>query len=193
MGGALKIKNYLEDFSYKREENIMKNIYMPIVILLIILIKLSAASAEEIRFGILSHDVGANLKQRHEKEYNANIEYLFSNNYVFLLATPHIGTSLNTKGYTNSLYTGLTWHFDFTKKIFIEASFGGAIHNGNLKTSLKKRALGSRLLFRESFCLGVKVAEKHDISIMVDHMSNAGLVKPNPGLTDFGLRYGYKI
>jgi hypothetical protein len=171
----------------------IKRIWVPIILLLIGLIKLSEACGEEIRFGILSHDVGANLKQRYEKGFNVNLEYLFNNKHRFFLATPHLGASINARGYTNSLYTGLTWHFDFSEKIFIEASFGGAIHNGNLKTSLKKRALGSRLLFRESFSVGVQANEKQAISVMIDHMSNAGLVKPNPGFTDIGIRYGYKI
>jgi lipid A 3-O-deacylase len=75
----------------------------------------------------------------------------------------------------------------------VEASLGISINNAEKKISKKRRGLGSNLLFRESFSLGYKLSEIHSISLMIDHVSSADIVKPNPGLTDIGIRYGYKF
>ncbi|MCC8372334.1 MAG: acyloxyacyl hydrolase [Rickettsia endosymbiont of Pseudomimeciton antennatum] len=154
--------------------------------------------ADEIRIGILKHDINVRLKHRYEKGYDVNLEYLFGEKYEFLRGYPHIGADINNSKYASSVYTGLTWHFDMMESIFCEVSLGGAIHNGELKKSekqraLRKRPLGSRLLFRESVSLGVKLNEIHAITLILDHISNADIVKPNAGLTNLGIRYGFKF
>lgn len=63
----------------------------------------------------------------------------------------------------------------------------------NVKKTAKKRALGSNILFRESLSAGFRFAKIHSLTIMIDHMSSADISKPNPGLTDIGLRYGYRF
>ncbi|WP_375319003.1 acyloxyacyl hydrolase [Candidatus Tisiphia endosymbiont of Oplodontha viridula] len=154
--------------------------------------------ADEIRIGILKHDINVRFKHRYEKGCDFNFEYLLGENYKLLRGYPHIGADINNGRYASSVYTGLTWRFDITESMFWEISIGGAIHNGELKKSpeqraLKKRPLGSRLLFRESFSLGVKFNEIHAITLILDHISNADIVKPNAGLTNLGIRYGYKF
>ncbi|WP_425362642.1 acyloxyacyl hydrolase [Candidatus Tisiphia endosymbiont of Hybos culiciformis] len=153
--------------------------------------------ADEIRIGLLKHDINVKLGHRYEKGYDVNLEYLFEK-YKFLRGYPHIGADINNSRYASSFYSGLTWRFDIMESMFWEVSLGGAIHNGELKKSpkqraLKKRPLGSRLLFRESFSLGVKFNEIHAITLMLDHISNADIVKPNAGLTNLGIRYGFKF
>lgn len=155
------------------------------------------AMTEEIRLGVLRHDVKSELKHMYEKGYDVNVEYLFASpcnaffNAIFS-PRPHVGTSINTRGATSQFYAGVTWHFNFFSCLFLEVNFGGETHNGKLKHRSKKRkALGSRLLFREGIALGVQFAPHHSLSILLDHASNARLAKPNPGLTAFGLRYGY--
>ncbi|OZG31303.1 acyloxyacyl hydrolase [Rickettsia endosymbiont of Culicoides newsteadi] len=150
--------------------------------------------AAEIRIGVLKQDVNF----RYEKGIAINLEYLFSEKYKFWGGYPHIGADISTGRYTSSFYSGLTWHFDMTEFIFCELSLGGAFHNGELKKSpkqraFKKRPLGSRLLFRESLSLGVKLNEIHAISLILDHISNADIVGSNAGLTNLGIRYDYKF
>ncbi len=80
------------------------------------------------------------------------------------------------------------------KYVFLEATFGFGIHNGEVeKLQQRRRALGTRFLFRESLSLGVMIQEKHSVAVIIDHLSNAGLGKFNPGLTNLGMRYGYKF
>lgn len=149
----------------------------------------------QLKVGILKHDLSRikGFRPRHERSYNVHLEYSFNNDYEFLWALPHVGASVNVDGYTSALYTGLTWHITMGKKFYLELTFGGAIHNANLKVERRRRALGSRLLFRESASLGFNINETHNISFIADHMSNAELAPPNHGLSDYGIRYGIKF
>ncbi|WP_425360250.1 acyloxyacyl hydrolase [Candidatus Tisiphia endosymbiont of Ceraclea dissimilis] len=169
------------------------------LIFLILLLIGSRTMADEMRIGVLRHDLGYKFglsgrsRERIEKGCDFNLEWLFEK-YKFLYAYPHIGTSINSDSYTSHIYTGITWHFDMTKCVFFEASFGFAIHNGEIeKLNQRRRALGTRFLFRESLSLGVVIQEKHAVSLIIDHLSNAKIVKLNPGLTNLGVRYGYKF
>ncbi|WP_341749802.1 acyloxyacyl hydrolase [Candidatus Tisiphia endosymbiont of Sialis lutaria] len=124
--------------------------------------------ADEMRIGVLRHDLGykfglkGKLRQRYEKGSDINLEYLFSDEYKFLFGYPHIGTNINNQKYTSNIYTGITWHFDIMKYVFLEATFGFGIHNGEVeKLQQRRRALGTRFLFRESLSLGVMIQEKH--------------------------------
>lgn len=151
------------------------------------------ANAQEIKIGAMQHDFDTKLNHRHEKGKNIIIEYMLDKTQNFLGAFPHIGASLNNKGYTSNIYTGLTWQFDLGENFLIEASLGASINNAERKQKAKKRALGSNILFRESFSAGLRFAKIHSITIIIDHISSADLSKPNPGLTDIGLRYGYRF
>jgi hypothetical protein len=53
--------------------------------------------------------------------------------------------------------------------------------------------LGCRVLFRESLSVGVRFMKHHSLSVMVDHISNAGLCDHNDGLDTLGVRYGYRF
>ncbi|MCC8483915.1 MAG: acyloxyacyl hydrolase [Rickettsia endosymbiont of Labidopullus appendiculatus] len=170
------------------------------LIFLILLLIGSRTLADEMRIGVLRHDLGykfglkGKLRQRYEKGSDINLEYLFNDEYKFLFGYPHIGTNINSQKYTSNIYTGVTWHFDIMKYAFLEATFGFGIHNGEVeKLKQRRRALGTRFLFRESLSLGVMIQEKHSVAVIIDHLSNAGLGKFNPGLTNLGMRYGYNF
>ena len=49
------------------------------------------------------------------------------------------------------------------------------------------------MLFRESASFGYILAERHGISVFLDHVSNANICDKNEGLENFGLRYGYRF
>lgn len=148
--------------------------------------------AGEIKIGLMQHDATEKMKNRYEKGKNIIVEYLFDQEYF--KARPHIGLSANTLGYTSNLYTGLTWQMIFKDHFLLEASLGASINNGErTQKEKKRRALGSNLLFRESLSLGWMFDKHHSISVMIDHISNANIKMPNPGLTDVGIRYGYRF
>jgi hypothetical protein len=53
--------------------------------------------------------------------------------------------------------------------------------------------LGCNVLFHEQASLGFNVTQNWRLIGTVEHSSNAGLCDFNRGLTDFGVRIGYKF
>lgn len=188
----VSIKSWLTDFFKNRFyiNNSMKKIILPFFVIFFAQLTQGA----EIKIGVTQHDLGKKFTHRYEKGQNIIAEYIFDKDYEFLYALPHIGASINNQGYTSLVYSGLTWRCDFLKIMFVEATFGVAANNGETKIKHKKRrAIGSNIMFRESFSLGVSFGDIHNVSIMIDHTSNANLTPPNPGLTDIAIRYGYNF
>ena len=151
----------------------------------------------EIRVGALRHDAGIFTAQEEDSGIDANIEFLFASP-EFLTPVwsprPHLGATGNFGGETSQAYLGLTWDIDLFSGIFIEFSFGAAAHNGDLDTGNPYRKnLGCRWLFRESGSLGYRISEHHNITLMLDHLSNAYLCDRNDGIDTLGLRWGYRF
>jgi lipid A 3-O-deacylase len=112
----------------------------------------------------------------------------------YFIPRPHIGGSLNFDHKTSFAYAGLTWTVDVTSRIFVEGSFGGAVHNGSTSdffTPSDRQALGCSPLFRESGSVGVRLSANWSVMATVEHMSNAGFCSDNRGLTNVGARLGY--
>ena len=111
---------------------------------------------------------------------------------VLLRPRPHIGTSISVdEGGTNQVYAGLTWEVRLTDWAFVEASFGGTLHDGPTDGN-DPDSYGCALLFRESASLGFDIAERTRLLFTVDHMANAGLCVQNQGLTNAGVRLSYR-
>ena len=152
----------------------------------------------EIRIGYLSHDVGL-LGSKHEKGPDINAEVLFCVPGAplfrkILSPRPHLGFTLNTEGHTSQVYAGLSWEKNLGTRLFVGFSLGLSGHNGG--TTYQKdgrKALGLRVLFRESLQLGYLLGDHHALSLMLDHISNANLADSNPGMETFGFRYGYRF
>jgi lipid A 3-O-deacylase len=164
-----------------------------------VLLPASAAAegiVSEIRLGMLHHDAGIMTVDK-ERGTDGNVEVLFASPSaldVIGAPRPHIGASVNSVGDTDQAYGGLTWAYDFTGTLFCEGSLGGAVHDGKLnKKDPGRKALGSRVLFRESVSLGWRFDAHHSLSLMIDHVSNANLASHNAGLDGVGLRYGYRF
>ncbi len=110
---------------------------------------------DEIRLGAFVHQVGGSPNE-HGADVNAEIlfgkigaprgDYLLD---YFLRPRIHLGADINVTGYTSVAYTGLTWDMPLTSRFFLETSFGGAIHDGNLDQKAHYTALGCRVNFRE--------------------------------------------
>jgi hypothetical protein len=112
-----------------------------------------------------------------------------------LLPRPHVGATLSTDGGTQQVYAGLTWNVPLAEIFFLEASFGGTIHDRGLDLGHDDGAeLGCHLLFRESAGIGVRLGPHWRLVTSVDHSSNAGLCDAgNDGLTHVGTALGYRF
>lgn len=112
---------------------------------------------------------------------------------VLLTPRPVLGATINTQGDTSLAYAGLAWTLPLlSERLFIEASFAGAVHDGPLDEA-GVASYGCAWAFRESVSLGVVVAEGWRLMGTVEHMSNADLCSRNRGLTNAGVRLGYAI
>ncbi|MDX2265003.1 MAG: acyloxyacyl hydrolase [Hyphomicrobiales bacterium] len=151
---------------------------------------------DEVRFGLLLHDAE---ESNSEDGVDLNAEVLFGRvghergNFLdhFLMPRPHLGATVSFSGDTSMGYFGFTWDTKLTDRIFVETSFGGALHDGP-HDDKDDAAFGCAFNFRESASLGVALSEQWRILLTVDHMSNAGLCGENDGLTNAGVRLGYK-
>lgn len=152
---------------------------------------------DEFRIGVFDH----NVETRDDEEgIDVNVELLFGRPNIhtgrpiidhFLTPRPHIGGTINTQGDTSQFYFGFTWDFRLTDRLFFESSFGGAVHNGPLDQN--GRSYGCALNFRESASIGFAINERTRIIATIDHMSNADICDQNSGLTNAGVRLGYKL
>jgi lipid A 3-O-deacylase len=158
---------------------------------------------DEIRLGVLWHDVGVfGTSKERGADLNAELRFVSPAFLEPLLSPrPHLGVSVNTDGDTDQAYAGLTWTFTLFRQLlnpvdslFLDASLGGAVHDGKLSTrDPHRKNLGSRFLFRESLEIGYRFTPAQSVSVILDHISNADLASRNEGLDNLGLRYGLKF
>jgi len=158
---------------------------------------------DEVKVGVQAHDVGIGGHHK-ENGYDINGELLFVSPEILQWAfapRPHVGLSVNTSGNTDQLYGGLTWSifgrqgiFSSDTNFFVNLGLGGAVHDGALtKADGSRKELGSRVLFREGLDVGYWIMSQTNISIFLDHISDAGLTAHNDGLTNLGLRLGFGL
>lgn len=153
-------------------------------------------SVDEVRFGVFKQAVD---DAPGEGGPALNMEVLFGrlpghydNSVLNLFLTPrlHLGTTL-AFGKTDEFYWGATWDVKVMGPVFFEATFGGAAHDGPLDEP-HHASYGCQVNFRESASLGFALSPDWTLMATVDHMSQAGICQPNRGLTNAGLRLGYK-
>ncbi len=114
----------------------------------------------------------------------------------FLKPRPHVGASVSTAGGTDQIFGGVTWTVPLPPFGFLEASFGGTVHDGSLYTPPDQRglSLGCYTLFRESVGLGINMGPHVRVIGAIDHSSHANLCgQHNNGLTHIGFSLGYKF
>jgi lipid A 3-O-deacylase len=112
----------------------------------------------------------------------------------YFIPRPHLGGSVNFDGKTSFAYAGLSWTVDLTPELFVEGSFGGAVHNGKDHPMADRQELGCSPLFRESGSVGVRLSANWSVMATVEHLSNGGTCSDeNKGLTNIGARVGYSF
>jgi hypothetical protein len=157
---------------------------------------LQPSFVSEVRIGASAHDPSG------PESGSANFtgEILFAKPFRaaspvwdLFIPRPHVGGSVNFAGKTSFAYAGVSWTFDITPSLFAEASFGGAVHNGDTHpyATPGHNALGCSPIFRESGSIGYRLDSRWSVMATVEHLSNAGLCSQNRGLTNVGVRLGY--
>jgi lipid A 3-O-deacylase len=108
---------------------------------------------------------------------------------------PEIGATINTHGEDSMFHAGLTWQAHvFDTPFYVEGTFGAATHTGYLTDAPDgRREYGCRVNFYERFGVGVDITEQATATLTYEHMSNAGLCGDNAGISNFGLRLGWKF
>lgn len=151
----------------------------------------------EARIGVFAHDPWS--PESGSVDINAELltvkPFVFGNGWDWAVPRFHVGASINTQGRTSNAYAGLTWSYDVTRALFVEASFGGAVNNGEtgLIIPVDRNAVGCHASFRESASLGYHLTEQVSVLGTVEHFSNAGLCDRNRGVTNVGVRLGYSF
>jgi lipid A 3-O-deacylase len=153
---------------------------------------------DEARIGLYDHNVEAHGS---EAGLDAKGELLFGRlpgaygepifDTIFR-PRPHIGGNLNFNGHTSFAYFGLTWDYPLGPSFVLEASFGGAVHDGPLDER-GKASFGCRVNFHEQAGLAYVIDRNWRVLFSWEHMSNADLCDRNRGLTNAGVRIGYRF
>ena len=157
---------------------------------------------DEVKVGLLAHDVG--FAGGKEKGANVNAELLFASPEFFkyiLRPRPMVGLEINTSGYTSQAYAGLAWQWTLFNDVarpgdgvYFGYTFGASFNDGkHFSTKSDRKSLGSNLLFRESFELGYQLSKIHSVSAYFDHVSNGGIQRYNQSLNNLGVRVGLKF
>ena len=131
--------------------------------------------------------------EKNQKGASLNVEYIAKPFEKLNNVHPIIGVTRNINGYISYIYTGLVMKKTLEHNLLLELSLGGAVHDGPLKENRSKkkmRTLGTRLLFHEYAALGYMFTNGMNVTIFIDHISNADFVRPNSGVTNAGIRYG---
>lgn len=149
----------------------------------------------EVRGGVLAHDVPIWSRSHVESGVALNAEIAFAPSFDLLggKVRPVLGGSFATNSGTSFVYLDarIEWQFD---RVFFALGVGPAIHTGNLQPRLNgRKALGSRVLFHPSAEVGFQVTPAHRVSAYFEHVSNAYLARPNPGMDNIGVRLSHRF
>ena len=158
----------------------------------------------EFRAGVIAHsvdDVGPNGEALNfTRPADINFEVLFRTPELDVFRwlgypRPALGVNINTGGLESYVRLGLTWHLPvFETPFYVEGTFGGLLHNGATGPAIwPARPLGCSLLFYESVGVGANISDRLTVTALLEHSSNANLCPPNRGMTNMGVKIGYKF
>lgn len=158
----------------------------------------------EIRAGVLAHSIdewGAGGRPVNlSRVEDISFEVLFRSPDIDAFRwlgspRPNLGGTLNVVGRESMVHLGLTWQLPvFETMFFLEGTLGAGLHNGALRGAVRPaRNLGCSLLFYESAGLGMNASDNFTVIAAIEHSSSARLCMPNEGLTNLGIKVGYKF
>ena len=113
----------------------------------------------------------------------------------------HVGVEVNTAGYTNQAYAGLTWTATIVRGILrpqdaIEFSylFGPSINDGDHHAQAPDhKSLGSNVLFHLGGEVAYRIDSTFSVGVYFDHSSNGGFARYNGSINDIGGRIGIRF
>lgn len=172
----------------------------------------SAQGVEEVRFGLMQHNICVTDCDNADKEGSPDVsaEAVFASPGFFRFVgspRPYVIASLNTAGDTSFGGAGLQWRWAFAEGWAVEPGVGYVIHNGELDfpypqgdprndpISEQQVFFGSRDLFRTSFALSRDVSEKWGVQVVYEHLSHGQILGEgrNQGIDNIGVRVIYRL
>ena len=155
---------------------------------------------QEVRVGAFAHnwihDEGAPLDVSVEVLSSTLRLYDTTNPWISWFFAPRLnaGGMINTGGGTSYGFAGLTWRIPIYGRFFFEGEFGGAVNNAPLHPEWNWVDMGCRFTFREFGGFGYQFTDHIDLIASIEHVSHATFCTHiNPGLTQIGMRLGYKF
>ena len=152
----------------------------------------------EILFGGYAHDYSS--PEGGSGDLNVELHlpkfYHISNGFWDqFIPRPAVGITANFVGKTSVIYGGAAWNFDITQRVFLGAEFGPSVNNGKTGDVVPDghNAVGCNVMFHESATAGYRLTPEWSVMATVEHPSNASLCDRNRGLTNYGLRLGYRF
>lgn len=170
------------------------------------------AQIEAVRIGVYDHDVNLTGNGAGGKEDGINLagEVVFASpDFLWWAGSPRpfLNLSINTSGETNFGGAGLAWSADVGQLLFAEFDFGLVYHDGistlptdpgdpiRIHQDATRVILGSDVLFRSVFGLGMHVNEQWDVALIFEHLSHGQILAQgrNEGLDNIGFRISRKF
>ncbi len=157
----------------------------------------------EIRGGVMAHsfDEPGPTSPSYDLSHiqDLNLEVLFqplpTASWFPGMVRPNVGATIDFGGLESQAYAGLSWKLPvLSSPLFVEAGFGGSINNGIRDGALAPaRDVGCNVLFHEQLSVGYDISDNADIMLTGEHSSSANLCTPNRGLSNIGIRFGWKF
>lgn len=152
-------------------------------------------SGWEVRAGVYAHDASSPEAGSADASFGVLTPALFSlgDNFSYIVPRLQAGATINFAGRTSIGYAGIAVDYNFSKTIFLEGTFGGAVNNGRTGNVIVPghNAVGCVWSFHESGSIGYRLTENWSILATIEHMSNAGFCRQNRGVTNYGARIAY--
>jgi lipid A 3-O-deacylase len=173
----------------------------------------SAQRLDEVRLGVVVHNICGIECSNADKEDGPNIsgEIQFASpgfSRLILSPKPYLVASVNTAGKTSFGGAGLNWQWAFAERWSLEPGLGYVIHDGdnlnfpfpqgdprNDPVSAENLFLGSRDLFRLSLSVNRDLGERWGMQLMYEHLSHGQILGSgrNQGIDNAGLRLRYRF
>jgi len=160
----------------------------------------------EVRLGFHFHDAYSGFlptrpeRFEFERLQDISLDVLFSSPDIDAFRwigspRPELGATINLDGKENLVHLGLTWQAHlFDSPVFVEGSLGLAANSGYLNDAPEGyRSMGCRVQFYERFGVGADLGENLSATLTYEHTSNAELCSANAGLSNLGVRLGWKF
>lgn len=181
------------------------------------------AQADEIRLGVMAHDVDVFTGHSYIKEDSTaiSVEYIFDTpkwlDWAWK-ARPYVYGTANLGGHTNHGGAGLNWQVEFFDKFFGEFETGLSVHSGTNSIPLSilsgvtdaqrlanihdyfyrgrtEIEFGSTVLLRNQIAIGYRFNDVWSADVSYEHLSHGGVFNStnNDGVDSVGLRVSRKF